>query len=171
MNPNWESDSTKHVSDLIGVNIWNWPANNPNEFVQFKVETPTYQQSLRTLHTLMLEFWNTFELEQNDDCTFTLVSSSELFENVSSTVDININNFTILNIINELDYNGSQYLILANQFIYIILADDEIYDWGLITWPEFAQYRAPIFNVTYPEGHLIYGLNIHCGHSNVIKNL
>lgn len=53
-----------------------------------------------------------------------------------------------------------EYTLLFNNFMFIIInADDEIYDWGIIDFPEFELYKCPVFNIELDNCKIVFGIS------------
>ena len=66
----------------------------------------------------------------------------------------------LMNVKCDMNVDGNHYIVIANNYYYFVLKNDEIYDWGIVMLPRFESMGHPVFNVVYPDGKLIYGISV-----------
>lgn len=159
------------------VQIWNtnkdkWFESDTHNY-GLKIETDNQKKYLIGLYDNLTINWDTFELKCTDNKTgiydlitdnadfyktvkhITNTKSKYLFSRFKTRYIKQINNikYTLL-------INNYYYLVLKSQYENDQIIDEDIYDYGVVCMPKFAYLSSPIFNVTYPDGNLVYGINV-----------
>ena len=162
IDQNFEFNLENNKSILQNVNIWKYPHDSKEEFVKFDIETKTYRNKLKALKRIITDTWEALDLREVDEENkiFKLFSDNPLFYDIKEQFNVSTDALTQLHEKLTCKYNRKNYTLLLNNFLYFVLTKDEIYDWGIISLPRFTTYRNPIFNVTIPNGNLVYGISV-----------
>ena len=176
---NINSKSDTIVDTTNNINLW----NKHNKFnchrlknsitpVKFLIESLPYKKKCSLVKELIKNYWNDIELVHciDDDTPikgkhkdpnayyFVECNNDKFWKGLSSIS--NKEEIRLMNIKYNKKIDNNQYIIIANNYFYFVLKDEEIYDWNIVTLPRFESSGHPIFNITYPEGKLTYGISV-----------
>lgn len=178
INTNFQDIQENKVDILDHVQLWNnqkekWFTQTQQYGVYFQIETDNTKKKLRYLFENISNNWDRFELKciDNKEGTYDLIiQSPEFYKNMKDVLNIRskylFSRFFTKQIIQQ---NNEKYTLLLNNYYYLVLKtqynnneiiSEDVYDYGIISMPKFAYQSAPIFNVTYQDGHLIYGIAV-----------
>ena len=172
---NFLINSDINKNNLQNVNIWNDKFKNWNETnVRFKIEYDNIRMKLYGLKQLIDMCWDELNLKDlNDENeTYRLECDNPIFNNALQTFNYSKDGLTILWTKQIQEINNIKYTLLLNNYLYFILKSEnilneneeyelieDIFDYGIISLPEFGYRCCPVFNVTYPEASLVYGIS------------
>ena len=184
IDSNFEVIKNKHKDQTVNIKILNNSGfKNNYEPIQFLFETIEQKRKLLHFKDLIEKTWDELEIYPCDQNRkrinniqqydkkiqhYRLSSSNKLFKS-SIKKYANIEDFDTFVIRDEFIKNNIEYTLIANNYLYFVLSDEDIYDWGIISLPRFNTGNYPIFKSLYPTGQLTYGIGIDCNIACVIK--
>lgn len=147
---------------LVNANVWNYPRESEEEFIKFNLENYSYRKKLRYLKKQVDMYWNQLNLVEDDlnNGTYRLICEDTNFYLLKDMLNTNMDGLTTLQDRKIVKYRNKEYHIILNNYLYFIMMNDDIYDWGVIDMPHFSHRRNPIFNVTFENGNLVYGVGL-----------
>lgn len=154
------------INDLLNANVWKYPADSQDEFVQFVIQIETYRNKLKEIKKRTKFYWDKLNIEpiDEDNKMYQLTCEDPKYYKLLQTLKTNLDGITTFQekqciVLDDIEYN-----VLVNNYLYFILTDDPetdgIYDWGIVDMPHFATYRNPIFNITLPNCNTVFGVSI-----------
>lgn len=161
---------------FMHVNLWNnHPKSTNTTPVKFIFETEQFKKQCLLLKTIVKAKWNKIELihcsdipeycsplkakNKDPNAFYYIECDDQQFWKGLKTIS-NQEEIRLMNIKCETDYNDKHYTVIANNYFYFVLSDDEVYDWGIVQLIRFDSMGHPIFNVVYPDGKLTYGIAV-----------
>ncbi len=174
-----KSNSGVVIDITNNINLW----NKHNKFdchrlknsitpVKFLIESLPYKKKCSLVKELIKTYWNNIELVHCIDDN-TPIKGKGKDSNVYYFIECNNDKFwkglsaisnkeeiRLMNVKCSKTIDENQYTIIANNYFYFVLKNEEIYDWNIVTLPRFESTGHPIFNIAYPEGKLTYGISI-----------
>ena len=161
-------------NNLQNVNLWNDKFTNSEETnIRFKIEYDKERMRLNGIKQLIDMCWDNLNLKDIDEDIYQLECDNPIFINAIKNLHCSYNAFTTLKQKQIKQIDNITYTLLLNNYIYFILKSNEvknengevelvedIYDYGVISLPEFGFNVCPVFNVTYPEAKLVYGISV-----------
>jgi hypothetical protein len=111
-------------------------------------------------------YWKSINLIQTHETEYKINVEDSRYGEYALSKGIDAIPYKLLNVIKTINYEGNEYQILANNYIYIVLkinlkSDDvELYDIGKFIPLGFMTNTAPVFEITIPESKMLLGLNI-----------
>ena len=163
-------------NNLEHINLWNDKFKEWNETnIRFKIEYDSIRMKLYNLKQLIDMYWDNLNLKYLDDGnnTYELECSNATFFKIIDNLNCTKDGLTILWTKQIIKKDNITYTLILNNFLYFVLKSeifiteegeeeftDDIIDYGIISLPEFGYHCNPVFNVTYPEAGLVYGISI-----------
>ena len=158
---------------FMHINLWNNHPKSANTTpVTFLFETEQYKKTRSLLHEIIKAKWNKIELVHCTDDD-TPIRAKHKDPTVHYFIDCDDMQFwkglktiskqeeiRLMNVKCDINIDGNHYIVIANNYYYFVLKNDEIYDWGIVMLPRFESMGHPVFNVVYPDGKLIYGISV-----------
>jgi hypothetical protein len=115
-------------NNLENANVWNYPADSQQEFVQFNIELESYRQKLQYLKQFTEECWNDLNIEELDAefKTYQLKCENPLYNKLIATLQTNLDGLTTLVERETITKKNVTYSLLINDYLYFVLRTEEI---------------------------------------------
>lgn len=184
INSNFEIITNKHKQQTVNIRLLNNSGfKNNYQPVQFLFETIEQKKRLQSIKDLINTHWDDLEIlpanNKNEIITefnkdnekiqhYKLTCTNKKFTTALKKI-ANIQDFSSFIIRDEFVKNTIEYTLIANNYLYFILHDEGIYDWGVVSLPRFNINHYPIFKVTYQNGQLTYGIGVDCNIACAIR--
>lgn len=179
-----EIKDVRFKNQFVNIEILNNSGYKGNrDPIQFLFQTIEQKKKLKETKQMLKRLWDQLQIYPCD-CNrkklsqkkiqlkkfkhYRLYSENKEFTSfVKKHYDIEL--FDTLLIRDQFEKNGIEYTLIANNYLYFVLTDEDIYDWGLISLPKFNTGHYPVFKSNYKNGQLIYGIGVDCNLASVIK--
>lgn len=115
-------------NNLENVNVWNYPEDSTDEFVQFNIEIESYRQRLQYLKRFTEECWDKLSIDELDSefKTFQLTCEDPLYYKLIEPLRTNMDGLTTLVERETIEENNITYSLLINDYLYFVLRTEEI---------------------------------------------
>ena len=184
INENYQPLTATFENNTVHIKILNNTGfKNNYQPIIFICETNQHKKFLSNIKQLITTYWDqlqiypadikgnkllNIDLQKKQYQHYKLYSQNKKFSSAIKKF-ANKEDFSMFVIRQQFTINDIQYTLIANNYLYFVLSDQGIYDWGVISLPRFKSGNYPVFKVTYPNGELTYGLGIDCNIACAIR--